>query len=113
MLSWDGILDKNISIEKLLNVVLFILLQNFRNNPWYEQYMTIFEQSKDMKRMCILFSDVIDDIITKHDNSNDGLESIHVNDEIKNLSLLFNMSINLELLINKYLFIMGNMKKND
>jgi hypothetical protein len=53
-----------------------------------------------MKRMCILFSDVIDGIITKHNNSNDGLESMHVNDEIKKLSLLFNMSINLELLIN-------------
>jgi hypothetical protein len=73
--------------------------------------MTIFEQSKDMKRMCTLFSYVIDDIITKHNNSNDELESMDVNDEIQNLSLLFNMSINLELLINKYLFIMQNMKK--
>jgi hypothetical protein len=58
-----------------------------------------------------MLSYVIDDIITKHNNSNDELESMHVNDEIQNLSLLFNMSINLELLINKYLFIMQNMKK--
>ncbi len=61
--------------------------------------------------MCTMLSYVIDDIITKHNNSNDELESMHVNDEIQNLSLLFNMSINLELLINKYLFIMQNMKK--
>jgi hypothetical protein len=37
--------------------------------------------------------------------------NVCINDEIQNLSLLFNMSINLELLINKYLFIMQNMKK--
>jgi hypothetical protein len=33
LLSWDGVLDKNISREKLSNIFLFILLQNLRNNP--------------------------------------------------------------------------------
>jgi hypothetical protein len=48
--------------------------------------MIIFEQSKNMKSMCILFWDAIDDIITKQNIFNDGFENMHVNDEIKFLS---------------------------
>ncbi len=94
MLSWGGILDKDIFRLKNSKIVLPILLQNLRNNPWYQQYMTIFEESKDMKSMRILFSNVIEDIIMKYNISNDEFESMHVNDETQNLSLLFNMSTN-------------------
>ncbi len=69
-----------------------------KSNQCYEQYMTIFEQSNDIKSMCILFSNVINNIIRKHDISNGGFESMHVTDEIQNLSLLFNMSINSQIL---------------
>jgi hypothetical protein len=84
--------------------VLAILLQNLRNNPWYQQYMTIFKQSKDMKSMCILFSNVIEDIIMKYNISNDEFESMHVNDETQNLSLLFNMCTNSKSPINIFLY---------
>jgi hypothetical protein len=60
--------------------------------------------------MCILSSNVINNIIKKHDISNGGFESMHVTDEIQNLSLLFNMSINPQIL--KDFFIMGNLKKS-
>jgi len=66
--------------------------------------MTIFEQSKDMKSMCILFSNVIEDIIMKYNISNDEFDSMHVNDETQNLSLLFNMSTNSNFLINIFLY---------
>jgi hypothetical protein len=33
LLSSDGVLIKKISREKLSNILLFILLQNLRNNP--------------------------------------------------------------------------------
>jgi hypothetical protein len=75
----------------------------------YEQYMTIFEQSNDIKNMCILSSNVINNIIRKHDISNGRFESMHVTNEIQNLSLLFNMSINSQIL--KDFLIMGNLKK--
>jgi hypothetical protein len=55
--------------------------------------------------MCILSSNVINNIIRKHDISNGGFESMHITDEIQNLSLLFNMSINSQIL--KDFFIMG------
>jgi hypothetical protein len=84
--------------------MLPILLQNLRNNPWYQQYMTIFEQSKDMKSMCVLFSDVIENIIMKYNNSNDEFESMHVNNETQNLSLLFNLSTSSKFPINIFLY---------
>jgi hypothetical protein len=59
--------------------------------------------------MCILSSNVINNIIRKHDISNGGFESMQVTDEIQNLSLLFNMSINSQVI--KDFFIMGNLKK--
>ncbi len=62
--------------------------------------MTIFKQSKDMKSMCVLFSVVIEHIIMKYNISNDEFESMHVNDETQNLSLLFNMSTNSKFPIN-------------
>jgi hypothetical protein len=44
--------------------------------------------------MCILSSNVGDDIIKKHDMLNIGFQHLHVLDEIQNLSFWFNMCIN-------------------
>jgi len=65
-----------------------------KNNPWYKQYITIFEQSNEFNSMCILSSNVVDEILKKHNNSNNGFESMHVIDEIQNLSLLFDLHYN-------------------
>jgi hypothetical protein len=53
-LSWDGILDKEISEKQLSSIIFPILSQNLKSNQWYEQYMIVFEQSNDIKNMCIL-----------------------------------------------------------
>jgi hypothetical protein len=44
--------------------------------------------------MCILSSNVVDEIIFKHNISNNGFGSMHVIDEIQNLSLLFYLHYN-------------------
>jgi hypothetical protein len=34
-----------------------------KNNPCYRQYITIYEQSNEFNSICILFSDIVDEII--------------------------------------------------
>jgi hypothetical protein len=41
-LSWDGILDKEISEKQLSSIIFPILSQNLKSNQWYEQYMIVF-----------------------------------------------------------------------
>jgi hypothetical protein len=80
-----------------------------KSNPWYRQYITIYEQSNEFNNICILSLDIVNEIIKKYNFFNKGLESMHVTDEIQNLSLLFHFHLNF---INKDFFIMGNMTKN-
>jgi hypothetical protein len=54
--------------------------------------------------MCVLSLDVIIDIINKQSISNNGFESMHVIDEIQNLSLLFDMCVNSQFPINRVFF---------
>jgi hypothetical protein len=56
--------------------------------------MTIFEQYNEFNSMCILSSNVVDEIIKKYNISNNGFKSIHVTNEIQNLSLLFYLHFN-------------------
>jgi hypothetical protein len=61
--------------------------------------------------MCILALDFVDEIIKKHNISNNGFEIMHVTDEIKYLSLLFYLHFNSQHHINRDFFITGNMTK--
>jgi len=56
--------------------------------------MTIFEQSNEFNSMCILSSNVVDEIIKKYNISNNWFKSMHVTNEIQNLSLLFYLHFN-------------------
>jgi hypothetical protein len=67
-----------------------------KSNPWYRQYITIPEQSNEFNNMCILYSNIVDEIIKKDNIFNNGFESMHVNDGIQNLSLLFYLHLNLK-----------------
>jgi len=58
--------------------------------------------------MCILSLNVVDEIIKKHNISNNGFQSMHVTDEIENLTYLHFKS---QHHINKDFYIMGNMTK--
>jgi hypothetical protein len=49
--------------------------------------MIIFEQSNEFNSTRILSLDIVDEIIKKHNISNNGFESMHVTNEIQNLSL--------------------------
>jgi len=53
LLSWDGILDKNKSHQNVINIIFPFFSQNMKNNPWYKQYIIIFEQSNEFNNMCI------------------------------------------------------------
>ncbi len=82
-----------------------------KTNPWFKKYITIFEQSNDYVSMCFLSSDVTDGIIDKYKVSNHGFVSMHVTDEMQNLSLLFAMCVNSQSSMNKDFFIMRNLEK--
>ncbi len=56
---------------------------------------------------CFIFN-VVDDILNKYHVSNHSFESMHVIDEVKNLSLLFDMCVNSQSSMNKFFFIMGS-----
>jgi hypothetical protein len=56
--------------------------------------MTIFEQYNEFNSICILSSYIVDEILKKHNIFNDGFESMHIDDEIQNLSLLFYLHFN-------------------
>jgi len=82
-----------------------------KSSPWYKQYIIIFEQYNEFNSMCILSLDIVDEIIKKHNFFNNGFESMHVIDEIQNLSLLFYLHYNSQHHINKDFFIIRNMTK--
>jgi hypothetical protein len=65
-----------------------------KSNLWYRQYMTIFEQSNEFNSTCISSLDIVDEIIKKKNFFNNGFESMHVTNEIQNLSLLFYLHFN-------------------
>jgi len=44
--------------------------------------------------MCVLSSNVVNDILSKDHVSNHGFESMHVIIEVQNLSFLFDMCVN-------------------
>jgi len=80
-LNWDGIFNKKISCQNVINIISPLFSQNMKNNPWYKQYSTIFEPSNEFNNMCILSLNVVDEIIKKHKISNNGFQSMHVTDE--------------------------------
>jgi hypothetical protein len=57
LLSWDGILDLKNALSKCCKY-------HMKSNPWYRQYITIYEQSNGFNSICILSSDIVDEIIT-------------------------------------------------
>ncbi len=40
LLSWDGILDKKISCQHVIDIYIYIYSQNMKSNPWYKQHIT-------------------------------------------------------------------------
>ncbi len=42
LLNCDGILDKKISHQNVINIISPLFSRNMKSNPWYKQYITIF-----------------------------------------------------------------------
>jgi hypothetical protein len=61
--------------------------------------------------MCVLSSNIVDDILNKNNVSHHGFKNMHVTNEMQNLSLLFHMCVNSQSFMNKDFFIMGNLEK--
>jgi hypothetical protein len=59
LLSWDGILDKKKSHPNVINIIFLLFSQNMKNNPWYKQYIIIFEQSNEFNNMCIYYQTLL------------------------------------------------------
>jgi hypothetical protein len=107
LLSWDGILNSK-KCKDVSKIIQAIYLQS---NPGFKQYRSSFEQSNDYMSMCVLSLDVVNGIINKQSISNNGFESMHAIDEKTKLSLLFDMCLNSQFIINRFSFIMGNLEK--
>jgi hypothetical protein len=111
LLSWDGISNKQICENDISKIIQPIYLQNMKTNPWFKQYPTIFEQSNDYLSMCVLSSDVVDDILNKNNVSHHGFENMHVTYEMQNLSLLFHLCVNSQSFMNKFFCYHGKFGK--
>jgi hypothetical protein len=42
LLSWNGIFNKNISCQNVINIISPFFSQNMKSNPSHKQYITIF-----------------------------------------------------------------------
>jgi hypothetical protein len=61
LLSWNNILDDQISRKNISKYIQPIYLQNMESNPWYQKYKTLFEKSTTNESMHILASNLVND----------------------------------------------------
>jgi hypothetical protein len=106
LLSWNNILNNQISRKNISKHIQPIYLQDMESNPWYQQYKTFFEKSTNNESMHILASNVVND-----STSTTFLRMVLKLCMLlkKNLSLLFVMCINSQLPI----YIMENSGKKN
>jgi hypothetical protein len=63
-------------------------VEHINTNPLFKSYLTIFEQTNKTNIMCILSSYVVKNILENHSTHKD-FQSVHINEKIQSLSLLF------------------------
>jgi hypothetical protein len=76
--------DVNLALKDLLH-------QNLSSNPLIQQYITNIEKPNPIHGLCVLFSSIVEEILTKNNISERSFSSMDVEPFIQNLSLLFNM----------------------
>jgi len=59
LLSWNNILNNQISRKNISKNIQPIYLQNMESNPWYQQFFIFFEKSTNNESMHILASNVV------------------------------------------------------
>jgi hypothetical protein len=88
LLNWDGILEKEISRNEIMNIIMPMYVENINTNPLFKSYFTIFGQTNKTNIMSILSSYVVKSILENH-STHKGFQSMHINEKIQSLSLLF------------------------
>jgi hypothetical protein len=112
LLSWDGILEKNIIKDEIMDMIRPMFLQNMNTNPLFKSYFTIFEQTNKTNSMCILSSKFVNNIFQNH-NTHEGLQSMHIDEYFQSLSLLFNMQGISSKPPKIIIFVIGSFKKRN
>ena len=91
LFGWAENSDASQTIENLVSSLTPLLSQNLHTNPFFQKYMTVFEQLEKNTSMCILTPDVIQPIIANTDTHSMSFPTMDVPRDVYNLALLFDM----------------------
>jgi hypothetical protein len=65
-----------------------MFVENINTNSLFKSYFIVFEQKNKTNNMCILSLDVVKNILENY-STHEGFQSLHMNEKIQSLSLLF------------------------
>ena len=92
LFGWAENYDAYQTIENLVSSLTHCMLsQNLHTNPFFQKYMTIFEQPEKNTSMCILTPDVIQPIIANIGTHSMSFPTMDVPRDVYDLALLFDM----------------------
>jgi hypothetical protein len=83
--------DSSQSIEQFASSLSPLLAQNLTTNPFFQTYITVFEQPHKITSMCVLTPNVIQQIIGNATLHSMSFSHMNVPHEVYDLALLFDM----------------------
>jgi hypothetical protein len=91
LFGWTERSNASQTVENLVSSLTPLLSQNLHTNPFFQKYITIFEQPEKNTSMCILTPDVIQPIIANTDTHSMSFSNMDVPRDVYDLALLFDM----------------------
>jgi hypothetical protein len=93
-----------------MNITMPMFVKNINTNPLFKSYLIVFEQTNKTNIMCLLSLNVVKNILENY-STHEGFQSMHMNEKIQSLSLLFNIQGISSSPQKKDFFIFGNLSK--
>jgi hypothetical protein len=87
-------------------------VENINFNPLFKSYLIVFEHTNKTNIMCILSSYVVKNILENH-STHGNFQSMHINEKIQSLSLLFIIQGISSPPPKKDFFILGNLSRRN
>ena len=91
LFGWAENSDASQTIENLVSSLTPMLSQKLHTNPFFQKYMTVFEQPEKSMSICILTPDVIQPIIANTGTHSMSFPTMDVPRDVYDIALLFDM----------------------
>jgi hypothetical protein len=91
LFGWTERSNASQTVENLVSSLTPLLSQKLHTNPFFQKYITVFEQPEKNTSMCILTPDVIQPIIANTGTHSMSFPNMDVPRDVYDLALLFNM----------------------